>query len=126
MQLRCIAPAWSAGLLSLTRRMPQFARPSPSALALVEGSLVTWMVANAGTITLMQQRYLDAPRMDMFIELLDRLVAETGPFAHPAVIVGWGLEDGCVAPALRANVMTALSDRDAAARWMLDSMDSEA
>lgn len=125
-QLQCIAPVWSAGLLSLTRRMPQFARPMPCALALVEGSLVTWMVSNAGTITSMQQRYLDAPRTDMLIELLDQLVAESGPFAHPPVIVGWRLEDGCVLPALRADVMTALGDRDASARWMLDSMDAKA
>jgi len=120
--LHSIAPVWSAGLASLTRREPSLARPGPSAVALVEGSLVTWMTANAGTLTSMQQRYLDAPRADLLTELLDLLVAETGPFAHAAAVVGWGLEDGPVLPALRGNTTNPLGDHDAAAQWMLDSM----
>ena len=120
--LHSIAPAWSAGLASLTRREPSLARPGPSAVALVEGSLVTWMTANAGTLTSMQQRYLDAPRADLLTELLDLLVAETGPFAQAAAVVGWGLEDGPVPPARYANVISPPDGRDAAACWMLDSM----
>ena len=120
--LHSIAPAWSAGLTSLTRQVPSLARPDPSAVALVEGSLVTWMIASAGTITSMQQRYLDAPRTGLLTELLDRLVEETGPFAHPATVVGWGLEDGPVHPALCANVISPPGGRDATACWMLDSM----
>ena len=120
--LHSIAPAWSAGLASLTRQVPSLAHAGHSALALVEGSLVTWMIASAGTITSIQQRYLDAPRTGLLTELLGRLDAETGPFAQPAVIVGWGLEDGPVPTALRANGTTALDDRDATARWLLDSM----
>lgn len=120
--LHSIAPAWSAGLASLTRQVPSLAGPGPSAVALVEGSLVTWLTASAGTITSMQQRYLDAPRTGLLTELLDRLVEETGPFAHPATVVGWGLEDGAIPPALRANVVSPPGGRDAAACWMLDSM----
>ena len=120
--LHSIAPAWSAGLASLTRQVLSLAGPGPSAVALVEGSLVTWLIASAGTITSMQQRYLDAPRAGLLSELLDRLVEETGPFAHPATVVGWGLEDGPVPPAPRANAVSPPGGRDAAACWMLDSM----
>ena len=80
------------------------------------------MIANAGTLTSMQQRYLDAPRAGLLAELLDLLVAETGPFAHAAVVVGWGLEDGPVLPALLGNRTHPPGDHDAAAQWMLDSM----
>lgn len=121
-----IAPVWSAGLASLTRRVPSLSRPGPRALALVERSLVTWMIADAGTITSIQQRYLDAPRTGPLTELLDRLDAETGPFAQPPVVVGWGLEDGPIPPALRADMTEPPGDRDAAAQWMLDSMDDNA
>ncbi len=121
-RLRSIAPLWSAGLASLTACMPAFAAAGPHALALVEASLVTWMVVDAGRIQALQQRHLDAPRLDALADVLDQLVAESRPLAAPPIVVGWGLEDGGPATPLPGRVWSPLSHPTADARWVLDTM----
>ncbi len=123
-RVRSIAPVWSAGLDSLSRLKPAFggAQPQALALALVEGRRVTWLVAQAGSVVALQQRFIDTPRIDALADLLDRLVIETGPFAEPPLVVGWGLDDAQSAPSLPAQVLTPLGQPTACAAWLLDAM----
>ena len=121
-RVRSIAPAWSAGLASLSRLKPAFAGTQPQALALVEGRRVTWLVAQAACVVTLQQRFIDTPRIDALADLLHRLVIETGPFAEPPLVVGWGLDDAAPASSLPAQVLTPLGQHTASAEWLLDTM----
>lgn len=121
-RVRSIAPVWSAGLGSLSRLKPAFGGAQPQALALVEGRRVTWLVAQATCVVALQQRFIDTPRIDALADLLHRLVIETGPFAEPPLVVGWGLDDAQSASSLRAQVLTPLGQPAACAAWLLDAM----
>ena len=131
-RLRCVAPLWSAGLGSLTACVPAFADAGPRALALVEGTMVTWLVADAGRALALQQRYLEAPHVDALVALLARLVAEGGLMAGLPVVVGWGLHDAepsaelthQMRPTLRAQVIGSLAGPGPATDWVLDTMRS--
>lgn len=121
-RVRSMAPAWSAGLDSLSKLKPAFAGAQPQALALVEGRRVTWLVAQATCVVALQQRFIDTPRIDALADLLHRLVIETGPFAEAPLVVGWGLDDAAPASSLSAQVLTPLGQRTACADWLLDTM----
>ena len=121
-RVRSIAPVWSAGLASLSRLKPAFGGAQPQALALVEGRRVTWLVAQATCVVALQQRFIDTPRVDALADLLSRLVIETGPFAEPPLVVGWGLDDAPSASSLRAQVLTSLGQPAACTDWLLDTM----
>jgi hypothetical protein len=121
-RLRSVVPLWSAGLASLSACTPAFAAPGRLALALVEATLVTWIVVDAGRIQALQQRYLDGPRMDALAGLLSQLVAESGPLQALPIVVGWGLEDSGHAAHLPARVCLPLSHPTAHAEWVLDTM----
>ena len=125
-QLRSIAPVWSAGLDSLSTLEPAFAGAQRQALALVEGRLVTWLVAEAACLVAVQQRFIDTPRVEPLADLLNRLVVETGPLCEPPLLVGWGVEDTGLGSSLPARVMTDLGARTAAAEWVLDAMGKRA
>ena len=120
--VRSIAPVWSAGLESVSRLKPAFGGVQAQALALVEGRRVTWLVAAAGSVVSLQQRFIDMPRIDALASLLHRLVVETGPFAEPPLVVGWGLDDAWPAAPLPAQVLTPLGQPTACADWLLDTM----
>ena len=121
-RLRSLAPLWSAGLGSLTTCVPALAAPGRHALALVEATLVTWMVVDAGRIQALQQRYLDVARTAALADVLDPLVAESGPLQAPPIVVGWGLADSGHAAPLQARVWAPLSHPTAHADWVLDTM----
>lgn len=121
-RVRSIAPVWSAGLDSVSRLKPAFGGAQPHALALVEGRHVTWLVARAGSVVALQQRFIDTPRVDALASLLHRLVIETGPFAEPPLVVGWGLDDAPSSPSWPAQVLTPLGRHAACAAWLLDAM----
>lgn len=121
-RVRSMAPAWSAGLDSLSKLKPAFAGAQPQALALVEGRRVTWLVAQAACVVALQQRFIDTPRIDALADLLHRLVIETGPFAEAPLVVGWGLDDAAPASSLSAQVLTPLGQRTACVDWLLDTM----
>ena len=125
-RVRSIAPAWSAGLDSLSKLKPAFAGAQPQALALIEGRRVTWLVAQAACVVALQQRFIDTPRIDALADLLHRLLIETGPFAEPPLVVGWGLDDAAQALSLPAQVLTPLGQHTACADWLLDAMDRSA
>lgn len=133
-RLRSVAPLWSAGLGSLTARVPAFADAGPRALALVEGTLVTWLLADAGRVLALQQRFLDAPQVEALAALLGRLTAEGGLMVDLPVVVGWGLHDAetSAEPSteltsrLRAHVVGSLAGSGPAADWVLDTMRSAA
>ncbi len=136
-RLRSVAPLWSAGLGSLTACVPAFADAGPRALALVEGTLVTWLVADARRVLALQQRFLDAPQVDALAALLGRLAAEGGLMADLPVVVGWGLHDAKprtesatesateLTSKLRAHVIGSLAGSGPAANWVLDTMRSD-
>lgn len=121
-RLRSVAPLWSAGLASLSACTPAFAAPGRRALALVETTLVTWMVVDAGRIQALQQRYLDRPRVDALAALLGQLVAEFGPIQALPIVVGWGLEGNSQALPLPARVCLPLSQPTAHVEWVMDTM----
>jgi hypothetical protein len=125
-RLRHMAPLWSAGLGSLTARVPAFADAGPRALALVEGTLVTWLVADTGRLLALQQRFLDAPRLDALAALLGRLMAEGVRLADLPVVIGWGLHDAEsrteLTSTLRAQVLGSLDGSGPTADWVLDTM----
>ena len=129
-RLRSVAPLWSAGLGSLTTRVPAYAAAGPRALALVEGTLVTWLVADAGRVLALQQRFLDAPQVDALAALLARLVAEFGLMAGLPVVIGWGLHDAEpgteLTSKLRAHLIGSLDGSEPPADWVLDTMRSAA
>jgi len=121
-RVRSVAPVWSAGLGSVSRLKPAFGGAQQQALALVEGRRVTWLVAQAACVVGLQQRFIDTPRIDALADLLHRLVIETGPFAAPPLLVGWGLDDAQSAASLPAQVLTPLDQPTACAEWLLDTM----
>lgn len=129
-RLRSVAPLWSAGLGSLTACVPAFADAGPRAFALVEGTLVTWLVADGGRVLALQQRFLDAPQVDALAALLARLTAEGGLIAGLPVVVGWGLLDADpgteLMSRLRAHVIGSLAGSGPAADWVLNKMRSAA
>ncbi len=121
-RLRSVAPVWAAGLNSLARFKPSFAAPGPRALALLEGGLLTWLVADAGRIVGLQQRFLDAPRVAALSDLLARLVGEGPALAEPPFVIGWGLDDGAGAAPPRCQLLGTLDQQGATAHWMLDAI----
>lgn len=121
-QLRSIAPVWSAGLASLTARVPAFAQPGACALALVEGKLVTWLVAEAGKIIGLQQRYLETARIESLAELLTQLIGASAPLAQAPAVVGWGLEGVERPGGLPAHGLATLVGDATRADWVLDRM----
>jgi hypothetical protein len=120
--LRSVAPLWSAGLRSLGTRVPAFASSGRHPLALVEGRLVTWLVADSARVVAIQQRFLDAATGPALAELLDRLISSNGPLAELPLVVGWGLDAAQPLPPLRAHVLTPLTGTEAARAWVLDVM----
>ena len=127
-RLRSVAPLWSAGLGSLAACVPAFADAGPRALALVEGTLVTWLVADAGRVLALQQRFLDAPQVDSLAALLARLVAEGGLMAGLPVVIGWGLHDAepgtGLTSNLRAHLIGSLDGSGPPAGWVLNTLRS--
>ena len=121
-RLCSVAPVWSAGLNSLAAFKPSFAAPGARALALLEGSLLTWLVADAGRIVGLQQRYLDAPRVAALADLLDRLVREGPALAESPFVIGWGLDDGAEEALPRCQLLGPLDRQRTAAHWMLDAI----
>ncbi len=120
-QLRSVAPAWSAGLRSLAAFKPSFAAPGLHALALVEGTLLTWLAVDSGRIIAMQQRFLDAPRGAALADVLARLVDESTPsLVEPPLVVGWDLDDSENAALLPCQRIGPLASGGATTRWMLD------
>lgn len=124
-RLRSVAPAWSAGLNSLTEFKPSFAAPGPRAIALLEGTLLTWLVVDSGCIAVLQQRFLDAPRVTALADLIDRLVGESPALAEAPLVIGWGLDEGETAAPPRCQLLGSLGSLDtsgATMRWMLDTI----
>lgn len=121
-RLRSVAPLWSAGLASLATCTPALAAPGRHALALVEATLVTWLVLESGSIQGLLQRYLDTARIDALAAVLDQLVAESGPLQALPMVVGWGLDDGGRAAPLQARVGLPLNQPTAHVDWVLDTM----
>ncbi len=91
-RVRSVSPVWSAGLSSVTSRWSEVAlKNSVHAVALIEGSLLTWMLLQSGMVMALEQRYLDAPNWPAALRLVAQLSAESGPLATPAAVVAWGL-----------------------------------
>jgi hypothetical protein len=129
-RLRSLAPLWSAGLGSLSIRVPALTDPGIRAFALVEGSLVTWLVVDAGRLHAIHQRFLDAPRVDALSTLIGQLVAEGHLLADLPVVIGWGLNDAepgsDFTSELRARVIGSLNGDGPGAEWVLDAVRSVA
>lgn len=123
-RLRGVAPAWSAGLASATIAKPSLGAAGRRALAVVEGTMLTWLVIENGRITALQQRYLDAPRVGALAGLLARLVAETAALAEDAFVVGWALEADADGALPRAQLLAPLGAHASTPRWLLDTMDA--
>jgi hypothetical protein len=129
-RLRSLAPLWSAGLGSLSIHVPALTDAGMRAFALVEGSLVTWLVVDAGRLHAIQQRFLDAPRVDALSTLIGQLVAEGHLLADLPVVIGWGLNDAepgsDFTSELRARVIGSLNGDGPGAEWVLDAVRSVA
>lgn len=118
-RLSAMAPAWRAGLDSLTRRWPALAAPGRHAVLLVEGRAATWLVAHDGAIAALQQRFLDAPRMAAVLRLQAALIEEGLPLDEPPALVAWDIEDAASAPAAKP---LSWIGQDAMAHWLLDTL----
>jgi len=119
-RLRSVAPLWSAGLASLEVHLPAFGSPGRRALALVEGRLVTWLVFDARQLVVLQQRFLDAPRVEALTRLLSELASEHDARSHPPIVVGWGLDSDASLDAESLQILTRLSASEACGDWILD------
>ena len=102
-----MTPIWSAGLTMLAAAKPEFAGPGRHALLLVEGAAATWLVAEDGGVTSIRQRYADEPHVDAVAQLLESLIAESGPLAAPPAVLGWGIE---TPHALAAEIASTFGD----------------
>ena len=114
-----VAPAWSAGLATLTARDPGFAGAGHRALLLVEGHTATWIVVEHGAIVSLRQRWLDAPRADAVVDLLATLLREAPPLDAPPVVVGWALDAPAPLPPEAGTAFGGLTGPGTMADWML-------
>ena len=88
--LRSMLPAWSLALGAAVREVPDLCH-GRSAVALVEGTLVTWMVLERGALAGLHERHLDAATSDCLVALTHELCVELGPFDALPVVLGYGL-----------------------------------
>jgi hypothetical protein len=115
-----VIPSWSLTLRMLGRHEPQFAQAGPTALALVEGALTTWLVVHAGAVLQLQQRFADTADAAGLARLLRTLIADSAPLAELPTVIGWGLAGGYDEMALPARVVGDLGDASPNPRWVLD------
>jgi hypothetical protein len=121
------APVWAAGLSSLARREPEFTQPGRRALAVVEGTLVTWLASDGGRIVALQQRRLDTPHLDELAELIDALASGSEPLVATPFVVGWGLQSGDHAERaarVPARLLSLLGEEGGLRHWVLDRVDA--
>jgi len=115
-------PVWSAGLGSLSMWVPEFQSGGRRALALVEGTLVSWLVVESGRLTALLQRRLDAPQVGALADMLVQLVAASQPLTDAPLVVGWGVADAENAADLPARVLVLLGTDAVSGAWVRDHM----
>jgi len=92
-RLISVRPAWCEALISAARAEADWASAAHTALAVVEGRSLSWLVLARGAVVAVRQRYLDPhdsenPRT--LATLLDELATETPEPVAPARRRGWG------------------------------------
>ena len=123
--LRCMVPAWAVALRSARQQVPSLAS-GRSAVVLVEGTLVTWMLLDGGALAGLRERFLDTPTPASLTALLTELNAEFGAFDAPPVVLGYGLADASAvhaeATALPFQTLGTLADTAPARHWVVASV----
>ena len=92
-QLRNMIPAWSLALGAAATEVPDLRR-GRSAVAWIEGTLVTCMVLDDGALAGLRERFLDAATINCLAALMHELCVELGPFDALPVALGYGLGNG--------------------------------
>ena len=122
--LRYMVPAWAVALRSARQQVPSLAS-GRSAVVLVEGTLVTWMLLDSGALAGLRERFLDTPTPASLTALLTELNAEFGAFDAPPVVLGYGLADALAmhtaATALPFQTLGTLADTAPARHWVVAS-----
>jgi hypothetical protein len=113
-----LAPAWSAGLASLSLRHPEFIEAGRHALLLVEGGIATWIVVEGGRIAALRQRWLDSPCVEAVVRVLGELLREGPALAGHPVVAGWDITEGAALPPELATSFGPLDGTGAMAEWM--------
>jgi hypothetical protein len=135
--LRCMLPAWAVALQAARHQVPALAG-GRRAVVLVEGTLVTWMALDDGTLVALRERFLDTPSAASLCSLLAELNADVnadvsadhnegsapcGPFDQPPVVLGYGLTDTLAAPIDAASfafqTLGSLADGAPAGQWVV-------
>lgn len=117
--LRSVRPAWSVVLQSASRQAPGLASDACTALAVVDGALVTWLLIESGQLRALQQRFAASHDATDIAQLLDRLVTECAPLPAPPVIVGWAVAAPLEGVAWPGKPIGRLDGPAPAAHWLM-------
>lgn len=121
-RLRNVVPLWSLALRHAAARVPGVQSAPQAAVALVEGSLVTWLRFQRGSLIQLQQRYLNSPCVADLNELLLSLMQEGGPMGaagdEAPVLLGWGIADAGVTASIPVRLLSPLHLTCEQADWL--------
>lgn len=120
--LRSVRPAWSVVLQGASQASP-LAAHARTALAVVDGALVTWLRVEAGQLRALQQRFAASATAPDIAALLAQLAAEAAaestPLSHPPLIVGWGVAVADPGIAWPGRLLGIEEGPAPAARWLM-------
>jgi hypothetical protein len=102
-----------------SRQAPGLASDASTALAVVDGGLVTWLRIEFGQVRALQQRFAASNSAADISQLLGQLQAESAPLGTPPVIVGWGVAAPVEGSAWPGQPLGRLDGRAPAAQWLM-------
>lgn len=116
-RLTALQPSWCLALRQQAECDPAWAAAGCTALALVEGQALTWMLLRDGQLAALQQRVLNDGSDEAELQtLLLALQQAAGDFSHAPKCVGWS---GADIPGLQRDARDTgwMRPKAAASRW---------